>query len=349
MENDIFVTFVVPVFNAELFLKSFFLSLSSQTYQKFQCLFVFDKGNDDTLEILKRMVESSSFPCQILEKPSKEGVGKARDYALDSGLISTKYIMFIDVDDQLDPSFLEKLVCKAESEKADMTICGCQKIDAKTNRVLANVMVNNPSSLTNFFDNNILLYINPAMWNKLLLFSLVGQIRFVYKGGGEDGMFLLKILPKCKKICFINEPLYKYLVHENSLITTTDETFLEMSKRMYLDTKKFYQIQGGEYQSFFCLLDSYAFLRLGIGETTRVCFNDWRSSLRITKSVKRFLDCYFPSWRDSPYLSFNRSRKYGIKGLLVWRCRLLYKINLFPLFFIDYFLFTKIFRKDVRW
>ena len=120
MENDIFVTFVVPVFNAELFLKSFFLSLSSQTYQKFQCLFVFDKGNDDTLEILKRMVESSSFPCQILEKPSKEGVGKARDYALDSGLISTKYIMFIDVDDQLDPSFLEKLVCKAESEKADM-------------------------------------------------------------------------------------------------------------------------------------------------------------------------------------------------------------------------------------
>jgi glycosyltransferase EpsH len=344
------VTLVVPIYNSALRLENLFSSLQRQSFRSFACIFVYDKSNDGTLTVLYSLISKwPDLSCFVLEKSFKEGVGKARDFALDSGMINSKYILFLDSDDSFESTFLEELVFIAEKTNSDIAMCGFDRTDEVTGQVLSTEMVHNPDLLTDLSKSPIVPYLNPAPWNKLYRMDKIRDARFVYPGGGEDEMFFLKVLPNCQKIAFVNKVLYHYQIHKGSVLSGTNVNLYEKAKEGYKSVIDFYKNHGKNYSAFLSLCEACIFIRFGIGMTTRTCLAVPREKKRLIKESKAFFNQNLLGWRHNKLLSFCTSLKHGIKSLLIWRCRLLYKVNFFSLFVFDYKIFTRLFRKDIKW
>jgi len=211
-------------------------------------------------------------------------------------------------------------------------------------------MVHNPEEINDVSDSVIIPFLNPAPWNKLIKFSIIKEARFIHKGGsGEDMMFFAKILPNCRKIAFVDEPLYDYYVNPGSVSALTNEASLEESRTGYIETKEFYLAHGENFINCLPLLEAFVFLRMAIGETTRVCLTKRHHYGYVINESKRYLTEYFPRWKHNKYLSFYRCLCHGYKTLLIWRCKFLYSFGCFALFVFDYQLFTALFKRDIKW
>ena len=345
------VTLVIPVYNVATYLNGFFKALDRQSFSHFKCLFVYDASQDDTLQVLKAAIlDHSSYSSTLLMKPFKEGVGKARDFAIESGLIDTKYCLFLDADDIPHPDLLEKLYQKAVATDADITLCGFNRVLGGTDHLISTDMVNNPDTIDDLSSSLVVPYLNPAPWNKLLKTSIIGDVMFIYRGGtGEDEMFFLKLLPKCHRLAFVNEPLYDYLIHAGSSATSTSKADYEMACTGYLATKKYYLEHGGNYLAFLPLLEADVFLHVAIGTTTRVALAYPKEKRYVIRQSRQYLEANFPTWKKNKYLSHRSSRRLGRKTLHVWRCKILYELHLFSWFVWAYKTYVKLFKRDIKW
>jgi glycosyltransferase involved in cell wall biosynthesis len=350
MPTNTSLTLVVPIYNSAEYLGKFFQHLNAQTFQGFQCIFVYDQSEDGTLLVINNLMSKPhSFPCQLLLKPVKEGVGKARDYAIDSGLLNTPYTLFMDCDDDFADDFLSSMMGKAVSTGADITFCGYQRVDGKDGHVISNEMIHNPELVTDLLHCPILPYLNTAAWNKLLKTAIIGDSRFIHKGAGEDAMFFFKIYPNCSKFAFINKPLYFYNVNEDSIAGKTDESYLQVAEQGYLEVRDFYFQHGKSFLEWMPFLEAVVFLKVGVGQTTRVCLSKHHHYHGIIKQSRQYLYSNFPHWKHNRFLSFGSSLKHGFKALMIWRCKVLYRLNWFGLFVFDYKIFTGLFKKDIKW
>jgi glycosyltransferase involved in cell wall biosynthesis len=343
------ITVVVPVYNSADYLPRLFDALSKQELQDFKCLFVYDKSTDDTLNVLQTEIgKYQNLSCFLLKKENKEGVGKARDYAIDSGEIKSDYVIFLDADDMPHADYLRKLYENINKNKSDIAICGFNRISGVTGKTIATEMIHNKPLISDLSSNMSVPLINPAPWNKIFRYSAIKDARFIYKAGGEDTLFLCKVLPNCEKISFINEVLYDYFVNTGSSASLTDVALLDLARNGFIETKDFY-IKHNYGENWLEVLTAFAFLRIGIGLTTRTCLACPKQRKSIIKNTRKFLDKEFHGWRKNKYWSFSACLKRGFKTLFVWNCRVLYKQGLFSLFVFAYKFFTKLFKKDIKW
>lgn len=349
-ESQKLLCVVIPVYNCKKFLPRLFSSLSCQTAPLCRLIFVYDESTDNTLDLIQSFQRDNfGHSIFILKRKIRSGVGKARDFAIDSGLIDTKYVLFLDSDDSFEPDYLQELLLTAEKTNADITMCGFDRENEVSNSVISTEMIHNPQELSELKNSSIIPYLNPAPWNKLYRVDKIQDARFVFPGGGEDEMFFLEVLPNCQKIAFVNKVLYHYLIHEGSVLSGTNVNLYEKAKEGYKSVIDFYKNHGGNYSSFLPLCEACIFIRFGIGMTTRTCLSVPKEKRRIIKETKSFFSECLVGWRKNHLLSFITSFKNGIKPLFIWRCRLLYKLNCFSLFVFDYKIFTHIFRKDIKW
>jgi glycosyltransferase involved in cell wall biosynthesis len=351
MKSGVMVTVVYPLYASEPYLPRMFQALAEQTFKDFSCIFVYDKSPDDTLSKLNEELRlHPEIDGLVLEKPVREGLGKARDFAMDSGLIKGKYVIFVDADDYPHPDFLEKLVSKAEKDQADITMCGFHRVDQATGKIIDTEMVHNPDKIQNPGESRVAPYLNPATWNKLMRYEAIKSLRYIYTGGvAEDTMFLLKALPLCHVVSFVNEPLYEYYVHSGSLAEGFSYEAYEKSQKAFIDVREWYKADPAHYEKCLPLLETFMFIRLGLGMTTRIALKDHGSKKKVIKETRTFLYKEFPGWSKNPYLGFWKSLRLGFKALMLWRCKVLYQLNIFGLFVFDFKIYSGVFHKNIRW
>lgn len=344
------ITVVVPIYNCAPYLRSLISGLEAQTFKNFSCIFVCDVSTDGSIELLSKSLKSSSLIAKLYIKKEKEGVGKARDYVLDNKLLNTEYVLFLDSDDLFSPTFFEELFAKAKSTKADIVMCGFSRVDYETKKTVSIDMIHNPDEILVNEGQSLIPFLAPAVWDKLYEVSIIQDARFEFRGGGEDEMFFLSLLPRCKKIAFVNKPLYTYFLHANSVSDKTNVSLLETAKNGYLLVLNGYKKNHYDEIGFVPLLEATVFFRIGIGLTTRTCLRlKIKERKIIIKSSMDYFDQYFNGWRKNRFLSFRSCAKRGAKGTMIWGCRLLYKLHLFSFFVFLYSSFTKIFKKDIKW
>ena len=345
------ITVAVPLYNSAPYLDGFIDLLNRQTYPNFEAVFVCDKSPDKTEGLLPVALKKATFRHTWHINPERKGVGAARDYALNHGLVKGEFVIFLDADDAFPEDYLERLYTKINEYDADMAICGFVRIDRETGRVIAKDMCNNPQRIGVSIHESLLSLINPAPWNKLIRTSRIGDIRFEQRFL-EDVAFTACILPKCRRIAFINEPLYRYYITGSSLISSYATQALPTLMNGLVNVANCYKKNQDTYLGFYEYLTALAFMRVGVGSTSRACmvkgigFKKRRDTIRCTRE---YLDREFPNWRKNEFLSFRELCKRGLKGFLLWRCRLFYKWHIFGLFVMEYKLFTAIFRKDIKW
>ncbi|MCM1218377.1 MAG: glycosyltransferase family 2 protein [Lachnospiraceae bacterium] len=344
------ISIVVPTYNVAKYLDNFFRKLEEQTYQDFKVYIVYDESTDESLKIIERYHQQRPQKYEIIMSPKKDGLGAARDCALDSGAIVGDYVLFLDPDDYPESNFLERMITKALQTDADVVVCGFERFEDGTNKVLCKEMIHNPEEMvTNIADFDMLAYMNPVVWDKLYKRTCIESLRFTNIKRTEDVFWLMHMIPHIKSIAFVNEVLYHYRVRENSLLNTISEKAYEEVTQAFADVGMEMILCHKDDNEYTDLLNLIAFFRCGIGITYRTAVNDIRNTKKYVAHSRKILDKYFSKWQSNRFLKLSCCSKYGLKGWAIWGCKVLYSINAFPVYVYLYSTFQRVFKKEIRW
>ena len=212
--NKYKVSIIIPVYGVEKYISKCLESLVNQTLNDIEIIVVNDGTKDNSQKIIDKYVKK--YPDKVKSFIKENGgQGSARNYGLKQA--NGDYIGYVDSDDYVELEMYEKLYNKAISDNLDIAICGNYNVseDYKNKKV--------DLEFIKFEDNKInALFGKKAVWNKIYKKSIVEKLEFRSKVWYEDFDFSIKAICSAKKIGYVNEPLYDYLLREGSTMNNSN-------------------------------------------------------------------------------------------------------------------------------
>ena len=207
------VSVVIPVYNAEKYLKACLESLVRQTFSDWEAILVNDGSRDGSESICREYCDKDKRFSLITQE--NQGVSAARNKGL--ALCSGKYVFFMDADDTLLPNALKALATRADSENPDMIIFRFQKISAPEQihdvRDFHCEAIDGHEAMRQFLTEKT----GSSMWTKLVKKSLTDGVLFeAGRAANEDKYFLFELLKKCDKVLLSDAEFYCYWSREGS-------------------------------------------------------------------------------------------------------------------------------------
>ena len=170
--NNPKVSVIIPVYNAERYLKQCLDSIINQTLKEIEIICVDDGSTDSSLEILKKYEKKDGRVQIIQQKNQFAGVARNNGLKIARG----KYVFFIDSDDFCEISLLNSVFLVAEKNNVDIVAFDHYLYDEKnkTNKRIYDVnyrnIIEKKNNIFNYkdFPTRIMSSINPVPWNKLI-------------------------------------------------------------------------------------------------------------------------------------------------------------------------------------
>ncbi len=340
------LSIVALVYNLEKYLPRCLDSLVNQTLDDIEILCVDDGSTDSAPSIIDEYEKKYPNKVKAYHK-ANGGEFTTRNYGLERA--QGEYITFVDTDDYVEKDWAEKLYNAAKENDADLAVCAFERINLETNKVVCKDMTRfGYSCRTIKPDDDFMVFINPAPWNKIYKREKIKDLRFLSFRGFNDTMFLMEAYAKIKKIVFIPDVLYHYYLRYDSQIHTINENDVNNLKKYLLEVKEFYQ-KCGKYEEMKYILDLMAFIHLGVSVMYRASYDTSIDIKKMIKETINYLDVNFSTWRKNPFLKFSYSIKKGFKHFGLWGISLLYKLNM-PMVYIRLYRFAidKL-KIDIKW
>lgn len=119
MERGSLISIIVPIYNAEKFLKECIISLIQQSYKNLEIILINDGSKDSSGTICDDYAKKDKR-IKVIHKQN-EGVSIARNIGLD--VARGKYIGFVDSDDICELDMFEKLYYAISESNVDIALC----------------------------------------------------------------------------------------------------------------------------------------------------------------------------------------------------------------------------------
>ena len=126
------ISIIVPIFNTEKYLHQCLDSISSQSYENFECLLINDGSTDASASICREYVAKDAR-FRYFEKENG-GVSSARNLGIERS--GGAYITFIDSDDWVEFDYLEVLYSAIIQETADISVSTYRTYEMSKNQWL---------------------------------------------------------------------------------------------------------------------------------------------------------------------------------------------------------------------
>ena len=213
MKTSPLVSIIVPIYNVENYLAKCLDSLVHQTYANIEILAI----NDGSLDRSTQIIDDYQQKYKSIKRYDKlnGGLSDARNYGIDWA--SGEYLLFIDSDDYVDITMVEKLVNAAQLNNAEIAVCDMEYVYDDGERKFSSggsFTIGCVKEYVNLFS------INNSACNKLFKRELFRENRFIKGIWYED----LATIPKCcyeaNQIVKVDEVLYFYYQRSNSIIHT---------------------------------------------------------------------------------------------------------------------------------
>lgn len=205
------VSVIVPVYNAEKYLKEAIDSVLNQTYTDFELLLINDRSTDNSKEICKEYTQKDNRILLLENNTENHGPGPTRNIGLDNA--TGEFIYFMDADDWIDKTLLETCIDRMRETNADIVQFGiiCQQDGVnellvyyrKEKDLLTREEIKN--DFFEFWNENRL-----ALTLHLFRKEIVNTIRFENIISGEDVCYVTDALANAKMIAYIHKALYYY-------------------------------------------------------------------------------------------------------------------------------------------
>ena len=265
------ISIIVPVYNAEKYLEQCLESLVSQTLQEIEIICVDDKSTDGSAKILTAFAKKDKRVKVV--KNEKKGISTARNTGLKNA--TAPYIMWCDSDDFYDENMCERMLATIQHSKSDIVECATkviydnldESLKQDVERYLRLKMVNKHK-----MNDWIIINSDASLWNKIYKREIVDKGNICFPEGVvyEDAYFNDVYMVNCESISFLNERLYNYRRHGESVMSRSFKKtgiaadYQEVAEKLYeyLQKNNLYDAHRDLFWERFCRYNSFAFNNL---------------------------------------------------------------------------------------
>lgn len=224
------VSVIIPVYNVCEYLDKCIESIVNQTFRDLEIILINDGSSD-----------GSDKKCEIWEKKDKriryisqenKGLGPVRNLGIE--LSRSEYIMFVDSDDWVDVTIVEKLLDRLK--KTDSDIAVCDRYEVKLEDFSLKLVTNETTEEVieaEQIPSNIPL-ITTSSWAKLYKKSLFTDYNIKQPGHCYEDVTTPVLLALSKRVCYVKEALYYYVTDRGGSITNDITSLDQLSD--YLKT-----------------------------------------------------------------------------------------------------------------
>ena len=321
------VSIIIPTYNVEGYIGICLDSILKQNMQNFEIIIIDDGSKDKSHEVA--LEYQKKYPGKIRAyKQENTGQGGARNKGIT--LAEGEYILFVDSDDTVELTLVEKTYQLAKKTDADMVLFDAYVTDesGKVLTVMKGCNIDAKEISVEKYPKVLLEY--PCPWNKLYRRSIFDNpdMRFPTGMWYEDLVGACIFLSNAHKIEVLAEPLYYYMQRSTSVMhSRANEKNLEIIKAMELIIEYFKK--KGVYEQYYSVLESLGIYHVLIAAAGRCVRADKNS--KMAKQMMKYMNERFPQWPENEYMqSISKANKLklwllqkGWLGIL----HLLYKVG----------------------
>lgn len=229
------VSIIVPVYNVEQYLRRCLDSIVAQTFTEWECILIDDGSLDNSGEICDEYVEKDSR-FRVIHQDNA-GVSAARNSGLEAAI--GDWIGFVDSDDWIEFSCLEKMYHLIESTKAKLVLC----------------KISDEVHAADFSDCKAYEYADgkygvafQSCWGKLFNKEVLDTYNLRFPESvrlGEDTVFTFKYLVYVSNYSCTDLVCYHYCnANQNGVCNTLSITILEDTKNCFLQLEEYLKKNG---------------------------------------------------------------------------------------------------------
>ena len=229
---------IIPVYNAELYLKETLNSILKQNYTNYEVILVNDGSTDNSLDICNEYaLKNNNFKVINIEN---SGAGIARNRGIEEA--KGEFLFFPDSDDILTDDALENIDEVINSKKADLYVFAFYKAYRDQEKLILQKYEDN------FLDSDDVrrhyekytesngIYIQGAPWNKIFRRDIVlkNKVWFPNLKRHQDEAFIVRYMAYTKNVLISSKPIYIYYLnrlYEESL--KFPKNYYEIKKELY--------------------------------------------------------------------------------------------------------------------
>lgn len=327
MDNEIKVSVVVPIYNVEKYLDRCVKSLLNQTLKEIEIILVNDGSPDNSQDIINHY--ANLYPDKIVPLIKENGgLSDARNYGIPYA--KGEYISFVDSDDYVDKTFLEKMYNQAISTKSDIVVCGYYAVNEITG-TYKHLQKGNIDIFDNsLFDSPTLLHNNaPYAWNKIYHRSLFEKNNILFPKGWiwEDIPTIYPLMACANKITKVDQPLIYYILkREGSITGTYSRKMLQLFQSLELLNNRFKDL--GYFEKFYNELLFINMKHILLRFKEFIKYRDYKMKFQFVKNGFDHLNNFFPDWKSNGYYftiyDVNKPfRQFRYKSKIYWYCYIL--------------------------
>ncbi|MGH8490352.1 MAG: glycosyltransferase family 2 protein [Gammaproteobacteria bacterium] len=227
------VTIIIPCYNYGMFVKEAVESVLAQSFQRFEII-VIDDGSTDGLTI--STLQNMKYDKMRVVHQANQGLAETRNNG--AKLAAGKYICYLDADDSIEPTYLEKTVSTLEMDESLGSCYSWVKCFGEFDSVWKTQDLD-PYYLWQYTTAPSHSVIRKEAWEKVREQNGSGFIT-KYNGYFEDWVFWIDMVQCGYRGKVIPEPFIHYRVHKDSLGATHKTGWGEMLKVLHADRWKFF-------------------------------------------------------------------------------------------------------------
>ena len=212
------LSIIVPIYNAEIYLRHNLVSLLKQYSQNkcFEVLLIDDGSTDGSLKICLDL--QREYECVKIFEQENLGVSSARN----KGIVNAKgkYVCFLDCDDYVEKDYIEKILKNIDGN--DLCIFdnfieneNAKYKEKKCLKIFFDKKIDNEIALEWICENKL-----NAPWDKIYVREIIEKHEVVFLNGlnmGEDLLFNLDYIQHCENIIISSDSIYTHVINGDSL------------------------------------------------------------------------------------------------------------------------------------
>lgn len=296
------VSVIVPVYNVEPYIEKCLESLTKQTLKDIEIIVVNDGSPDNSQKIIDKYTKKYKNIKSYIKENG--GLSDARNFGLTKA--TGEYISFVDSDDSVEETMLEKLYEEATKKKLDIVVCDYYQL--WPNKEYKEIIKSNLKYSDEIIKNYLLS--PPMAWTRLYKKEIFKNVKFTKNIYYEDLECMPKLVKYTNKIEFLEEPLYNYLQRDGSIMKQKEfnDKLYDIFKVLDSNRKELYKKYPDEIE--------YMYIT-HLLRTATLRFLDYPNYKETIAKVISTIKEYFPNWKQNKYYK-KSSKKLKLVCILAY-------------------------------